>query len=181
MKLISFRKWLPGLAIVAMTALNAGAGTLEPLSLPELSHHADAVVRGKVKRLTCRRTDTGSLRTDIELQVSEVWKGEVDPDSFRLVQAGGVLGAHRTVVPGQPELRPGEEVLVFVVFNERREGVILSLWQGFFRVRQDRANGEWRASNRMPASRPGQSETPLPESAVPLRILRERVLRESQS
>ncbi|HVY71570.1 MAG TPA: hypothetical protein VHH73_16675 [Verrucomicrobiae bacterium] len=105
-----------------------------PVSVGQLSSAAEIVVHGKVLSKSCQKDATGRIFTKIELKVDEVWKGSITNDPFTIVHGGGVLGEQRVVVSGQVEYRVGEEVVAFVVLNERGEGVTVSLAQGKFTV-----------------------------------------------
>ncbi len=110
---------------------------MRPLSVQTLTEKARFVLRGKVGSKTVQRDQSGRIFTQIELEVTEVWKGSGLTNRFTLVQGGGVLGERREVVSGQAELSIGEDVVLFLVQNERGEGVILGLSQGKFDVTKD--------------------------------------------
>ncbi|MBM3832982.1 MAG: hypothetical protein FJ403_06875 [Verrucomicrobia bacterium] len=108
-----------------------------PLSLADLTARADAVVRGVVLSKECQRDASGRIYTKVELKVSEVWKGQLPSERLTVVHGGGVLGRERVEIAGQVEYKAGEEVVTFVVFNQRHEAVTLGLAQGKFHVWKD--------------------------------------------
>jgi hypothetical protein len=114
----------------------------DPLSIDGLIHKAELVVQGKVLRRTCRIDDAGVLFTQIELQVLEVWKGQVKDNPLVVVHGGGRVGNRETVVSGQVDYQVGEEVVAFLVRNSRGQAVTLGLAQGKFRVDRDPKNNE---------------------------------------
>ena len=128
-------------------ALVASATLMIPLSIPELTRQAEVVVAGTVVSKTCIPGNAGRVVTEIELDVTEVWKGSVSSSRIRIVQGGGTLGTRRTVASGEASYEVGEEVVAFLVRNDRGEGVTLGLAQGKFAVEQETGTGEKLASN----------------------------------
>ncbi len=145
----SGRGWRVGLlawvGLVSLALLRAES--MIPLSPAELAARAEVVIHGKVLSKTCQRRGNQRLCTVVELGVDEVWKGVVQGNRFQLVQAGGVLGDLRVGMTGQPDYRPGEEVVVFARLNDRGEGVTIGLAQGKFEVWQAAAGGPKYARN----------------------------------
>jgi hypothetical protein len=138
-------RWLPalvlGIALGCSALQPARAVLMVPLTLDQLTAHADLVLEGRVQSLTCRPQPDGRLRTEVQLDVSEVWKGPIRPGPFTVVLAGGTLGNRRSGVTGQASYRPGEDVVVFLRTNARGEGVTLGLAQGKFAVNTDPGTG----------------------------------------
>lgn len=95
-----------------------------------------------MESLEASRGTAGGISTRIELAVAEVWKG---PSTRRAVVAvaGGKLGDRQVVVSGQASFKVGEDVVLFLVRNDRGEGVIVELAQGKFRVTQDTEKQSW--------------------------------------
>lgn len=162
-------------------SLPVSASPFPPLSIEELTAQAQLVVRGQVLRRSCQQDEAGRIYTRVELQVKEVWKGQHAQPQLILVHGGGVLGEKRAVVTGQADYTPGEEVVVFVVFNARGEAVSIGLRQGKFRV-ETPAGGEAQAANgfaHAPPARPGgaalAAEEAAPRTRLPLAELRRRV------
>jgi hypothetical protein len=127
--------------------LSAGTSSLravqmEPLSIEQLSENSTLVVHGTVLSKGCQRDPAGRIYTRVALQVAEVWKGSLTQNPFPIVHGGGILGDEKATVSGQVEYGIGEEVVAFLVLNQRGEGVTLGLAQGKFHVRQDPGTGE---------------------------------------
>lgn len=101
-----------------------------PASIEQLAGQARLVVRGIVTAKSCHEDSEARIFTRIELAVKEVWKGAATGAILHIVQSGGVLGNRMTTVSGQANYRLGEEVVVFLDFNERGEAVTLGLSQG---------------------------------------------------
>lgn len=126
---------------LCLTPLCSHALQMLPMSIEQLTTAAQIVLRGKVLTKTCQRDPEGRVYTRVELQVLDVWKGSVSSARFTVVHSGGILGTERSVTPGQVEYRMNEEVVAFLVSNDRGEGVTLSLSQGKFQLWKDEATG----------------------------------------
>ena len=125
-----------------LKAPSAWAVLFVPMSIDEMTTRAQVVIHGTVLSKSCRSDPEGRIYTQIELAVTDVWKGTVVRNPFRIVHGGGALGEERVVISGQVEYSIGEEVIAFLVINQRGEGVTLGLAQGKFRVVHDQAGGK---------------------------------------
>lgn len=125
--------------VAALLPLCVKAVIFEPLSIQDLTRQADLVLQGTVLSKSCQRDPAGRLYTRIDLQVSDVFKGALSGSPFVIVHGGGILGDRQSTVAGQVEYNVGEEVVVFLVRNQRGEGVTLGLMQGKFHVWTDPA------------------------------------------
>jgi len=126
---------------------------------------ADAIVRGEVLSKSCERDKQGRIYTQIELAVSEVWKGSVSTKKLVIVQGGGVLGEERVIVSGQVQYDIGEEVVTFIVYNGAHEAVTLGMTQGKFHLHHARDDSKVYAHNPF-HGRPPDAEAKLSKSAV---------------
>jgi hypothetical protein len=150
-----------------------------PLSIQQLTDRANLILHGRVAAATVQRDPQGRIYTRIELNVTEVWKGDSALKSFVIVQAGGVLGDEAVTVDGQEKFAIGEEVVLFLVLNARGEGVVVGLAQGKFKVTTD-ARGEKSAHNRFHGSPPTiapnvRGPTGDVRKPLPLAILKKQV------
>jgi hypothetical protein len=127
-------------ALLAGAALGQAASQV-PLSIETLAAKADAVVHGRVVRMSCQRDDEGRIFTKVHLQIIEQMKGRSRGGTLVIVQGGGVLGRRIARSPLQPKYRVGAEVVVFVMFNSRGEAVTLGLNQGKFDVANQPKSG----------------------------------------
>jgi hypothetical protein len=140
-------KSLRGLLFVALVLpIPLFATLFEPLSIETLSSEADIILQGKVLSKTCQRDASGRIYTRVELQVEDVWKGAISGSPFIIVHGGGVLGEEQRIVSGQAQYDIGEEVVAFLVRNNRGEGVTLGLKQGKFHVWKDATNIKYAVS-----------------------------------
>jgi len=135
----NLRGGMKGRSLTFLVALLAGAALGQaasqvPLSIETLAAKADAVVHGKVVRMSCQRDDEGRIFTKVHLQIIEQVKGQQRGGTLVVVQGGGVLGRRIARSPIQAKYKVGTEVVVFAVFNSRGEAVTLGLNQGKFDV-----------------------------------------------
>ena len=124
------------------------ADQMVPLSVDWLAAKAQLILHGKVLSAAVHRDAEGRIYTAVQLQVDEVWKGSLATNQFTIVHGGGVLGDEIAVVSGQANYEVGEEVVAFLVLNQRGEGVSIGLSQGKFHIGKDPATGEKLAHNR---------------------------------
>jgi len=171
-------------SFLLLVSLNdrASATTMAPMAVETLVAKAEAVVRGVVVKRRVSR-ENGRVVTRVELKLEEVLKGRIKGGEATIVQAGGTLGEKRTRVVGAPEFALGSEVVVFLVFNNRGDGVVLGLSQGKFDVFAG-AGGRKQVRNRFHG---GLAETSSSGQAILNRLgnrsltleqLRERVRRQ---
>jgi hypothetical protein len=120
-------------ALIACTGQAAVAATAAELTVEELARGSDAVVRVRAVRRECRWTGDGRrLLTDVEVRVTETWRGS--PPALLLVTIpGGELDGVAQVVDGAPVLVEGDDVVLFL---GRRGGEwrVAGLTFGAFRV-----------------------------------------------
>jgi len=130
------------LLLLFVPALSLRAVQFTPLSIEQLTQESTLIVQGTVLTKSCQRDPAGRIFTKVELGIAEVWKGSLATNRFTIVHGGGILGDRKATVSGQVEFGLGEEVVAFLVLNQRGEGVTLGLSQGQFEIRQDAATGE---------------------------------------
>lgn len=118
-----------------------------PLSIEDLVTHSELVVRGTVLSKSCQRDAQGRIYTEVELKLSEVWKGTHSGSHLKVVHGGGTLGEERVHVQGQVDYRIGDDTVVFLVINPRGVAVTLAMAQGKFDVWKNDLNGEFLAAN----------------------------------
>jgi hypothetical protein len=164
-------------AIWSLITHVAMAVHMVPLSIPQLTDKAQLVLHGNVTSRSVQRDPQGRIYTRVELAVSGVWKGEQTLKSFVVVQSGGVLGEESVTVDGQEDFTIGEEVVLFLVLNQRGEGLVIGLAQGKFKVARD-SNGEKTVHNRFHGLAPGREKNASgneDRERLPLAALKARV------
>jgi len=113
-----------------------------PLSIEQLAEESALIVQATVLSKSCQRDSAGRIFTKVELEVAEIWKGSLQTNRFTVVHGGGILGDRKSTVSGEVEYGISEEVVAFVVFNQRGEGVTLGLAQGKFHIGKEAETGE---------------------------------------
>ncbi|MCA9518149.1 MAG: hypothetical protein KC635_24595 [Myxococcales bacterium] len=106
-------------ALALAAAPAATAMTLDPAPVPVLVREAVAVVHGHVIAATSDR-DARGLVTRVVVDVWEAAQGPPElavTDRVVVTLPGGREGRYRTVVPGVPELTPGDEVVLLLVVS----------------------------------------------------------------
>jgi hypothetical protein len=126
--------------LAGLACLPLDASLIVPASLRTLSVEAQAIVLGRVIEVRAQMRP-GRRRVDsyIVFAVDEALKG---PERQTIVfkTLGGVSGRYRTVVPGSPVFKPGDEAVIFLGHGAVPYPIGLS--HGVFRVRRDRLTGE---------------------------------------
>ena len=151
-----------------------------PVSIEQLGEQSQLILHGTVLSKSCQRDDAGRIYTQVALQVAEVWKGAIAANPFTLVHGGGMLGDKRVLVSNQVDFQIGEEVVAFLVLNQRGEGVCLGLAQGKFHVWVEPGTKRKLARNPFhggPASAASgaQMDQPAPDQRLTLSELQRRV------
>lgn len=144
------------------------ATTLEQLTLDDMSQKSTAIVRAKVtgSHSVSRGAGRGAdIYTYYQLQVLETWKSP-DP-AHRLVTRevavpGGVADGIRQIVTGAPELKPGQEYVIFLWTSRSGLTQIIGLSQGVFKLSEESSGGG------SVARRPAASELMLNRSGLPV-------------
>jgi hypothetical protein len=128
-----------------VAATSAGATTLVPADLGELSRDARAIVRGRIAAVDAQWTwGRRTIETIVTLDVETYLKGALG-DEVRFRVPGGLLGRYRSVVVGAPHFVVGQRVIVFLGAHGPTVPYVLGLSQGVFRVNPT-ASGEWLVS-----------------------------------
>ncbi len=122
------------LVLLASTAV---ATTLEQLSLDEMISKSTGVVRGRVtaSRAAARGAD---IYTYYSIAVAETWKGAALTQWEVAVPGGALRGQHQTVA-GAPDLKVGEEYVLFLWTSRAGLTQVIGLSQGLFEVRTNPA------------------------------------------
>jgi hypothetical protein len=135
----------------------AGATTVVPMNLVDLSASASEVVVGKVIRSKAIPTydKAGrvlSVSSEIRIAVDRYLKsrtgGETGSPYVTLYEYGGVVGDTTIRVSDAPEYIPGENVLLFLKASSRGLNRTLGLYQGKFSIRMT-ASGQSEVSGRI--------------------------------
>lgn len=158
------------LLLLCLAANSGFAVLVRPLPIEELNQRSESVVHATVTAKSVQRDAQGRIYTKVTLQVQESWKGKRPPENFSLVHSGGVLGDKIATVSGQPEYEIGEEVVLFLVLNQRGEGVTLGLAQGKFKVQEEPHTREKHVGNPFHGEQPGKPGKRLPLAELKARV-----------
>lgn len=113
----------PGIAVLglALLAAPARATVVEKLSLEQLAERSERIVRGVVRtQHVAWSDDRRRILTFSEIEVLQELKGERGP--VLVVTSGGTIDGLRSWPSGTPELRSGEEVVLFLARSRLVEG-----------------------------------------------------------
>ncbi len=123
-----------GLALAQLPAV-AFATVMRHLSLEEHLALSVLVVRGRVVGATSFVAEGGLPFTDTEVEVLEVIAGTAPaPEKLRVRQIKGMAGGTYRAVPGDAELWPGEEVVLFLHRLDGDVGYLTALGQSKYLV-----------------------------------------------
>jgi hypothetical protein len=157
------RVWM-GLPISLALALSLmphmGATTLEQLTLDDMIQKSTAIVRARVTG-SHAGTRAGNIYTYFQFQVIENWKGRTTGE---VAVPGGVAGGIRQSVSGAPELKPGQEYVLFLWTSGSGLTQVIGLSQGLFKLSEE---GSGRGGVAV-AQRPPASELMLDRSGRPV-------------
>jgi hypothetical protein len=125
-------------AMMMMLMLLAGvtsAATVMRFDTNDLVDRANVILHGKITSKECRKTASGSVVTDLRVDVYEAIKG-VKGKTFSFTVYGGVVGTRGSAISGAPTFDEGEEILVFLD-AETRQGLRMTvgLGQGKYTIR----------------------------------------------
>jgi len=180
-------RFLAGLAIalsvIAGFASRTSATTLEQLTLDDMARKSTAIVRARVTGSHGGTRGT-SIYTYFELQVIETWKsaGHTNKPTTEVAVPGGAFEGIRQSVTGAPELKLGQEYVLFLWTSRSGLTQVIGLSQGLFKVSEEGSEG---GRGTAVVQRPAASELminrsglPVDDHAVnmPLRDLRAHVL-----
>ncbi len=172
-----FCRFATGLAGLAGILIPLSATTLERLTVEEMSQQSTAVIRARVtgSRTASRGTD---IYTYFQLQILETWKSSGRAIT-EVAVPGGVANGVRQIATGAPDLKIGQEYVLFLWTSRAGLTQIIGLSQGVFRISAD-------DSGAVLAQRPAATELMLDRSGSPVtdspisiqaRDLRARVVR----
>lgn len=124
----------------------ASATVVLQLDLPQLVGRADIIFVGKVEKLQSHWSeDHRHIVTDATIRVTRGVKGTAAGQTVVVRSLGGTVDGIGMQVAGSPQLRTGEELLLF---TDQRKGhrYITGMSQGLYRVRRE-ASGQIMVQN----------------------------------
>jgi hypothetical protein len=158
-----FRPIALALSVIALFTPHALATTLEQLTLDDMAQKSTGIVRARVigsHAGSHAGTHGTNIYTYFELQVIETWKGQTDRTT-EVAVPGGVVDGIRQSVTGAPELKQGQEYVLFLWTSRSGLTQIIGLSQGLFQLSEE-------GSGKAVAQRPAASELMLNRSGLPV-------------
>lgn len=122
------------LAVAFGAPRSADATTMVFADVEQLTEWSDIVVVGQIADARVYRGEMGHITTDWTVVVEDTWKGEA-ADTLVFSQWAGTLDGETHRVPGDPEFRTGERVVLFLHIGEE-DGVVAltAMSQSVFRL-----------------------------------------------
>jgi hypothetical protein len=150
------------LAVVIAIAAPGLATTLEQLTLSDMIQKSTAIVRARVTG--SHSANRGSdIYTYFQLQALETWKSSGQTIT-EVAVPGGVVNGIRQSVTGAPDLKPGQEYVLFLWTSRAGLTQVIGLSQGLFKLSEEGSGGGGVAV----AQRPPASELMLDRSGRPV-------------
>ena len=118
----------------------AAAALAVPASVEDLARGSDAVVRGRVAKVTPHwSSDHRRILTDAEVETSSVWRGTA-ASRVTVVVPGGVVDGIGQRVDGAPTFAQGEDVALFLERAGDGRYRVHGLGQGKFSIAAGQAS-----------------------------------------
>ncbi|MDF1836809.1 MAG: hypothetical protein P1V35_02975 [Planctomycetota bacterium] len=114
---------------------SAQAGTAIRMEVEGLVDNADRIVQGRISGRRTLRDQAGRVVTDYEMQVERTFLGQPDVQRTIRIPGGVTADGRGLVLPGMPEIRVGEEVVLFL--NGEGMQMPTGMAQGKYRVLSD--------------------------------------------
>jgi hypothetical protein len=152
------------------------ATTLEQLTLDDMIQKSTSIVRARVtgSHTAYRQAD---IYTYFQLQVLDTWKSSSQATTEVAIPGGTVKGIRQSVA-GTPELKSGQEYVLFLWTSRSGLTQVIGLSQGLFKLSEDGSGGV--VAQRLPASELilDRSGSPVEDHPVSIQLkdLRTRVL-----
>ena len=151
------------LAISLAVAMNVvaplPATTLQQLTLEDMTQKSTAIVRARVTG-SHSSSRAGDIYTHFQLQVVETWKSPGQAPT-EVAVPGGVFNGIRQSVAGAPELKAGQEYVLFLWTGRSGLTQVIGLSQGVFKLSEEGSGGGV-------VQRPAASELMLSSSGSPV-------------
>jgi hypothetical protein len=154
------------LGAVACFGSRVWATTLEQLTLDDMARKSTAIVRAKVSGSHAEKRGA-DVYTCYKLQVVETWKSSstASAASAEVAVPGGIADGIRQSVSGAPELKSGQEYVLFLWTSRSGLTQVVGLSQGVFKVSEEGSGGGNAATV---VQRPASSEPMLNRSGFPV-------------
>ena len=158
---------LAGLALTLSIIAPTWATTLEQLTLDEMAQKSTASVRARVTGSHAGARGA-NIYTYFQLEVLETWKASgqrTGQPTIEVAVPGGVVDGIRQSVSGAPDLKPGQEYVLYLWTSRSGLTQVIGLSQGLFKVSEEGSEG---GSGAAVVQRPAASELMLDKSGLPV-------------
>jgi len=158
---------LAGLALTLSIIAPTWATTLEQLTLDEMAQKSTAIVRARVTGSHAGARGA-NIYTYFQLEVLETWKASgqrTGQPTIEVAVPGGVVDGIRQSVSGAPDLKPGQEYVLYLWTSRSGLTQVIGLSQGLFKVSEEGSEG---GSGAAVVQRPAASELMLDKSGLPV-------------
>ena len=119
--------------VVLLGAMEALASSAIAMDIPALTAASSEVIRARVASSRAEWSgDHRRIVTHVTIDVLETWKGQA-PEQITVLQPGGELDGLVQDVSGVAQLKPGEEVVLFLA-RAGPDHRVVGLAQGVYRV-----------------------------------------------
>jgi len=135
------KRRLPALLLFLFAAALARATSVQPPEFPDLVDRADAIYRGHVTAVECRRvarSDAVVIRTYVTFAVERTLKGGERAEVV-LDFLGGTVDGLTLEVSDVPQFAIGDRDIVFVQGNGRQFCPLVGVMHGRYRIEHDAA------------------------------------------
>lgn len=132
-------------AVMALMSSPAFATTVLKVDVPNMTQTSEWVVRARVGSVTPAdlRSEGRGFFTDVELLISDVYKGANVPSRYVMRMVGGEgQDGLRLWIPGMPSFKQGEEVVLFLERTSLGH-IPCGLGQGVWRIHNDKSGRTW--------------------------------------
>ncbi len=137
---------LAGLVFALGLLARAAATTIEPPAFDDLVAQSAQVVRATVTAISAEwranpdNPEQRVIRSRITLEVRDTIKGSA-PRTLVIEALGGRVGDAEMRIEGAPELKVGQESILFLNGIERAYTPLTGLMHGYYPVRRDKRTG----------------------------------------
>lgn len=140
---LSRSRWLAALLALLLTPAVVSALSLVPPDFNQLVDESDSIFQGEVLYVGSGWKGSGADRhivSNVQFRVIRVLKGSA-PNPQTLEVFGGTVNDRSMRIPGLPQFKVGDNLLLFVKDNGKTICPLVGIYHGLLRVSKDAATG----------------------------------------